>query len=422
MPRKHARHSPRHGTDKASKRPTASPSAQRRSREQPAPPTAVVMAGIPEKNLALFHRLRFSVGDPCAIIELPGKDGATESVLIVRDIEMARARQHARVDRVHCPADFAPDEGLSGDRETATAQAVAQCLRRAKVRRVIGDRSLPLIFTHEIAKVAISVAYDDELGVLVRRQKDAQEIEALRLAQRVTEDAMGMACEMVAHAAARDDGILTHGGETLSSERVRAAIDIFLLQRGYTNPGAIVAGGPVGADCHDHGHGELRTGQPVIIDIFPCSRATRYHGDCTRTVVHGAISAELRRMHAAVVNAKRAAIAAIRPGVTGDAVHQATVRAIEEHGFAVHLGQPPAGAPDSWCGLTHGTGHGIGLDVHEPPLLAPKGPALLMGDALTVEPGLYSRAIGGIRVEDMVIVTADGCVNLNALPEGLSWR
>jgi Xaa-Pro aminopeptidase len=157
----------------------------------------------------------------------------------------------------------------------------------------------------------------------------------------------------------------------------------------------------------------------VIVDIFPRNSTTRYYGDCTRTVVHGQVPEEVTRMHAAVVAAKAAAIRACRAGVTGEAVHEATCRAITEHGYS--LGLPADGAPDTYCALTHGTGHGVGLDVHEPPLLDKGGPPLVVGDAVTVEPGLYCKAIGGVRAEDLVVVTADGCENLNALPEGLVW-
>jgi len=133
-------------------------------------------------------------------------------------------------------------------------------------------------------------------------------------------------------------------------------------------------------------------------------------------VVHGAISPELARMHAAVVEAKRDAIRAVRAGVTGQAVHEATLATLARHGFAA--GQP---AEPRVAVISHGTGHGIGLEVHEPPLLATKGPELVVGDVLTVEPGLYALGIGGIRIEDMVAVTATGCENFNTLQESLVW-
>ena len=135
--------------------------------------------------------------------------------------------------------------------------------------------------------------------------------------------------------------------------------------------------------------------------------------------MHGEISDEVNKMHAAVVDAKQAGHHATRGGVTGEQVHQAVIDRIVAHGFKT--GVPGDNESDDYCAMVHGTGHGIGLDVHESPLLDFKGPELVVGDALTIEPGLYCKAIGGIRIEDMVIVTADGCENLNQLPEGLKW-
>ena len=380
-------------------------------------PTATVMAGIPATNLSLYRAIRFKVGDPAALLLLPTATGGDERLLIIRDIEMDRARRHARADSVSCPADFEPAGGLSGDRETATAQSVAECLRRRGIDRVRADRSLPLIFAHFLGAAGIAVDCDTELGVLERRAKDAQELEWLREAQRATEGAMRLACETVARASAAADGTLVHDGAPLTSESLRSIIDIHLLRQGYDNPESIVASGAQGADCHDHGHGALRTGEPVIVDIFPRNRKTLYNGDMTRTVVHGAVPPAVLAMHAAVVAAKRDAIAAVRPGATGQSVHEATLAALAARGFA--SGQPKE---HGVAVISHGTGHGIGLEVHEPPLLAMKGPPLVVGDVLTVEPGLYALGIGGVRVEDMVAVTAGGCENFNTVHEGLDWR
>ena len=387
------------------------------------PPTRVsVCAGVPAHSMALFHRIRFSVGDPAALVVVEGLHGATAPmrILILRDIEVDRATKSARADRVFSPADFTPKSGLSGDRETATAQAVAECVRRSGATGVFVDRSTPAIYWHELAAAGVTVACDTEAGVHDRRAKDAEELSALRQCQTDTEAAVRMACELVANATTTSEGVLVRDGKPLTSARLREAIDVFLLRRGYQNPDSIIAGGSQGSDCHEHGSGELRTCEPVIIDIFPRSKRTLYHGDCTRTVVHGAINPELARMHAAVVEAKAAAIAAIRPGVTGEAVHEAAARVIRAAGFG--MGIPKSDETWMQARMTHGTGHGIGLDVHEPPLLAAKGPPLVVGDVVTVEPGLYQPGLGGVRVEDMVVVTSQGCENFATLPEGMEWR
>ena len=333
---------------------------------------------------------------------------------------MDRALSAVEADRIAVPADFTPEGGLSADREIATAQSAAECLKQSGISTITAHRSLPLSFAHVLREAGIEVICDLDFGIRERRQKNESEIEKLRQSQAVTEEAIAMACQMIARADAAANGTLIVEGTPLTSERVHAAINIFLMERGFSGPQYIVSGGSQGASCHHHGDGELRTGQPVIVDIFPTSQATHYCGDCTRTVVHGEIPSEIAEMHAAVFAAKIAGCAAIRPGVTGAEVHAATTKELTDRGF--HTGFPPENASLSFCTMPHGTGHGIGLDVHEPPLLDATGIELLKGDALTVEPGLYRKDLGGVRLEDMVVVTEDGIENLNRLPESLNWK
>ncbi len=377
--------------------------------------TARVMAGNPSTNKSLYRSVRFMVHDAMIAIDLP--DGTRS--LILREIEMDRAKKNARADRVYGYSDFTPRSGLSGDRETAAAQSTTECLRRNGITDVIADRTLPLLYVDEMQAAGIHVELDPDMGVTERRVKDAEEIAYLKQAQKVTEDAMRMACETVANAEAGSDGALRIEGVLLTSELLRTMIDTFLLERNFYNPPCIVAGGSDGGDCHELGSGSLRTEEPVIIDIFPLDKQSMYNGDCTRTVVHGEIPCEIQKMHEAVVVAKEAAMLATKAGATGEVVHLETVRVITEHGYKEGL--PKETDPITFCSMPHGTGHGIGLDVHEPPLLDRNGAELLQGDVVTIEPGLYSHAIGGVRVEDMVLVTKDGCENFNTLPEGLTW-
>ena len=377
-----------------------------------------LQAGIPALNAGLYRRIRFLVGDPVALVEIPSGKGYT-STLILRDIEMQRARKSAKADMVACPKDFEPSGGLSGDRETATAQAAAESFRRANVSKVIVDRSLPMIFAEMLHRASIEVQCDIEWGVQERRQKDEQELVWIQKAQSVTEEVMELACAMIARSTADRTGQLAFEGQSLTSDVMRAKIDQWLIERGFSNPTSIVACGPIGADCHNYGAGGIYTGQPVIVDIFPRDKTTLYNGDCTRTVVHGDIPDKVAEMHRAVVLAKAAATAETRAGVTGEQVHQATIKSMEASGF--QMGLPPEGSSPDFTSMTHGTGHGLGLEVHEPPLLDRGGPALLVGDVLTIEPGLYCPAVGGVRVEDMVVVTESGCRNFNRLPEGLRW-
>ncbi|TVQ76812.1 MAG: aminopeptidase P family protein [Phycisphaeraceae bacterium] len=399
--------------------------------------SAVVLAGIPSINKAVYHRIRFAAHDPAIIIETPGTPGSSTTgtggapvrTLILRDVEVARAKAHARADRVFCYEDFTPPPGilsasggLSGDREIRAAQSAAECLRRMDIRTITVDRSFPFLFAEMIRSANIEVVLDPELGVRERRSKDAQEVEAMQRAQSVTERAIEMALCLIARAQTRSDGVLIDPDDSsrpLTSEAVKRRIDVFLMEHGLSSDGHIVAAGAAGGDCHNPGAGPIRTGEPVIVDVFPRDNATGYHGDCTRMVVHGDIPDGIRKMHSAVVEAKRAAIAATRAGVTGEDVHRAAIEVIRKHGYA--LGFPPEDAPAGFCSMPHGTGHGLGLDLKEPPLLDMKGPELVAGDAVTIEPGLYMPGVGGMRLEDLVIVTEDGCENLNRLGEGLEW-
>lgn len=374
---------------------------------------AKLLAGIPAENSALFHRVRFNVGDPAAWIDFEGR-----TLFIVRDIEVDRARAAVKADQVAPPADFTPTSGLSGDRATATAQAVAECLRREKVSTVTTDRTLPFIYAWHIQQAGITLQYCPDMGVIERRVKDEQEIAWMQTAQNVTEDAILMACQTIAKAKADRDGVLHLEGAPLTSERLRQTISVYLLQRGYSNHhDSIVASLPHSADCHDRGAGPLKTGLPVIVDIFPQSLETRYWGDCTRTVVHGEPSDEVVRMHTAVVAAKAAACAALVPGATADSVHEATKSTLAAHGYSFARGQISDKAV-----MPHGTGHGVGLEVHEPILLDDNGGTLMAGEVLTVEPGLYGRTAGGVRVEDMLVVQNGAPKNLNRLSEGLKWH
>ncbi len=380
---------------------------------------ATIRAGVPTHSKAIYHRIRFTCHDPVVFIEL-FEGEKSRSIVIVRDVELNRAKQLIKADKHYIPRDFTPGDGLSGDREIATAQAAAECLRRHGVHHVKGDRSLPFLYVSIAREAGIEIELDPDLGVKNRRQKDEQEVEFLRQAQRDTEKAIQMTCEMIARATARADGVLFHDGQPLDSESVRRIVDQYLMQLGYVNDISIIACGPVGADCHNPGTGFIRTGEPVLVDIFPMNKTTMYYGDCTRTVVHGEIPDIVSRMHKMVFEAKQAAATATRAGVTGESVHQATVAVLKKYG--VHIGFAPKDAADDLIFIPHGTGHGIGLDLKEPPLLDFKGVQLVAGDCVTIEPAVYANGVGGVRLEDMYIVRENHAENLDELFQGLTWK
>ncbi|TWT83740.1 Xaa-Pro dipeptidase [Planctomycetes bacterium CA13] len=373
---------------------------------------ARILAGFAEKNASLYRRVQVPLGDPAAWIELPD-----HTIAVVRDLEMDRVRQRSHADHVTCPGEHETPLGLSPDRETATAQATVQILRSKKIERVVADRTLPYIFAWHLQQAEIEVLYDEDFGVLDRRSKSDQEIEALAVAQAKTEEVMELMLRRIANATVDTEGRLVVDGEMLTSEILRSLAAMEFLRRGCSmTHGAIIATLPQVADCHHEGSGPLFTGHPVIVDLFPRDESSRYHGDCTRTVVHGEPSDTVKAMHAAVVEAKQAAEEKLVEGNFGSEVHVASENVLKRHGYPLSRG-----SLTDKPSIQHGTGHGIGLDVHEPILLDFGGSEMLEGEVFTIEPGLYGREVGGVRIEDMLVVTEGEPRNLNELPFGLNW-
>ncbi|MFB6082990.1 MAG: M24 family metallopeptidase [Halorientalis sp.] len=247
----------------------------------------------------------------------------------------------------------------------------------------------------------------------IRATKTDAEIDHVRAAQKANEAAMRAAEELLA-AATVEDGRLHHEGEPLTSERVKEEIEVTLLREGCALDETIVACGADAADPHDRGSGPLAADEPVIVDIFPRDKTSSYHADMTRTFVVGDPGDEIRAWYDLTAEAKRAALSAIEPGATGADVHDAVCDVYED------AGEPTLRSDETTeTGFIHNTGHGVGLDVHEQPLVGPGGDELEPGHVVTVEPGLYDPEVGGVRIEDIVVVTEDGYENLTDYPERL---
>jgi len=211
------------------------------------------------------------------------------------------------------------------------------------------------------------------------------------------------------------EDVLFHEGGPLTAGRVLTMIEIFLLENGFESADTIFAPGRGGADPHWRGEGPLRMGVPIVMDIFPRSRRSRYHSDMSRTFVVGRASRSVKEMHAAVIEAQDAALQRLVPGVILSEVHQAVCDLFRKRGYpVVGDGSQPK------RGFLHGTGHGVGLQVHEAPTVSVSSDIFMPGDVVTVEPGLYDRRVGGVRIEDIVACMPDGSVrNLTNFPRDL---
>jgi len=239
-----------------------------------------------------------------------------------------------------------------------------------------------------------------------RRTKGVREIAAIKRAGLVAKKALRHAIDIIRRAEIDWNDTLMIDGKPLTSERVRGEIERVFLAHGCEG-GMIVSCGEHSAIPHHHGSGPLLAGVPIIIDLFPRDRDTGYHFDVTRTVVKGTPRGDAVKLIGAVKRAHAEALAVVAPGKAAG-VHRAAAEVFERLGYRTTDDE----------GFIHSIGHGVGLDVHEAPRVSEKSAdALKPGDVIAVEPGLYYKDIGGARIEDTVLVTKDGCVNLTNLPK-----
>jgi Xaa-Pro aminopeptidase len=332
--------------------------------------------------------------------------------LLVSGLEYGRASEEARADRVVRYADYDRKALVEeyGER-TGTAKTVAAFLDDVGVDSLLVPERFPLGVADSLRseEFDIEVDSDDVVGT-IRAVKTDEEVEYIRDAQAANETAM-RAAEDLLRAATVEDGQLVHDGEVLTSERVRQEIEITLLRNGCALDETIVACGADAADPHERGSGPLRADETIIIDIFPQDTETKYHGDMTRTFLKGTPTEEVQRRFDLTHEAMHAALDAVEAGVTGADVHGAVCDVYEDAGYATFRTDP-----QTEVGFIHSTGHGLGLDVHEAPSVSPRGDELKPGHVITIEPGLYDPEVGGVRIEDTVVVTEDGYRNLTDYP------
>jgi Xaa-Pro aminopeptidase len=207
-------------------------------------------------------------------------------------------------------------------------------------------------------------------------------------------------------------------GEQLTVERVKADMNLVFAQHDTTADEYIVAPGPQGAVGHDMGSGPIRPGTPLVVDIFPRDNTSAVYTDMTRTFVVGDVPDDVREWHRLVKEALDAATAEIRAGVEARGVFDLTCEIFEAAGEPTQRTKQPGESLAD--GFFHGLGHGVGLEVHEAPGLGRLADKTLgAGDVVTIEPGLYRSGYGGVRLEDIVLVTENGAEVITDYPYDL---
>jgi Xaa-Pro aminopeptidase len=353
------------------------------------------------KSAEMRHEVPIPVPDAFLYAERDGR-----RYVLVHALEATRIREADGDIELLTPDELGYDE-LLADGVSVDDAHLETCVRACEKLGISGA-AVPPTFPLELADLlrtnGVELYADRELFMLRRRRKTATEIAGLRRAQRACESALDRAREMLRAAETRDTLVLD--GEPLTCERIKAEMERIFTERAVVADEFIVAHGAQTAVGHEMGHGAILPGEPVVFDLFPRDRATGVYTDMTRTYVVGEPPAELVEWHRLVKEALDRVVAAVKPGANGRDLMKIAADLFEEHGHPTQFTKTPGEILDS--GFFHSLGHGVGLEVHERPWLSRVGDDLVAGDVVALEPGLYRPGFGGVRLEDIAIVTDEG--------------
>jgi len=366
-----------------------------------------------EVDADILYGSGFFAYDPFVYIEHRGR-----SVLVVADFECDRARAESKADSVWPAGVLAAGDARrrrTRNPDLTPAGLCAAALYKLKIRRVSVPEQFPLGIAQKLERAGFTLRVLKQPAYPRRLIKTEAEIRAVVEVQRQVERAM-QAAEAMLRRSRAVRGRLVLAGKTVTAGDLRRVINLTLMERGIVAAQTVVAPGDQAVDPHNLGSGPIRPGQPVVIDIFPRSSGSHYFADMTRTIVKGRPSAELARQYQAVLQAQKLGLSMIKPGVAVRTVHRAIMD------FFVRLGYATGEIDGRFQGFTHSTGHGVGLEIHEPPKVGLVSPSVRFrkGMLVTVEPGLYYLGTGGVRIEDLVLVTDRGIRNLTRYPKRLT--
>ncbi|HEX5132641.1 MAG TPA: Xaa-Pro peptidase family protein [Candidatus Krumholzibacteria bacterium] len=361
-----------------------------------------------ESDADVLYATGFFCPDPFVFI----RTAAGRRIMVMSDLEIGRARKQSNAHRVLPLSRFAARAMERTGRAPGVSEIIAEVLRELRIRSITvsGTAAAGLVEGLRRHKVRVSVARESLFPE--RMLKQPAEVNAIRKAMRDTEAGLQAGVDLLRAARIRN-GWVMHDGRKLTAEELRKVINGEVFARGCIPSHTIVAAGVRGCDPHDVGGGPIRAGQPIIIDIFPRSEKSGYFADITRTFVKGSASEMVSDIYQTVLAAQRMALRMIRHDVHSRDIHGAILDLFEARGF------PTGEAKGRMQGFFHGTGHGLGLEIHEPPRIALNDTVLKAGMVVTVEPGLYYHPIGGVRIEDTVLVTRTGIRNLTRFPKYL---
>jgi len=373
----------------------------------------VLIYGDSIRSPELRHEVPVPIPDEFLYVE---KDGRRTAIL--HSLEIPRVRQDAPELEIIALEQLGADELLAQGRpwwEVELEFALRAC-RELGISRASVPPTFPVAHADHLRANGIEVVVDRDLFDNRRRAKNATELRGIRNAQRACEAALDVSRDLLRRATPNGAG-LEVDGQPLTSELLKRRIEDVFAEHEVEGSDMIVAHGAQTAVGHDSGSGQIAPNEPIVFDLFPRDKATGCHSDMTRTYVVGEPSDEVKEWYGLVKEALDTSTASVKPGVNGREIFEQVCNFFHEAGYKTQLHKEPGEVLED--GFFHGLGHGVGLQVHELPNMGRTGQDLVPGDVVTIEPGLYRSGYGGLRLEDIVVVTEDGCEVITDYPYDL---
>jgi len=361
-----------------------------------------------EGDANMLYATGFFVPDPFIFFKHRGRKYA-----VMSDLEIDRAKRQADVDTVLSLSSYQAMLRKAGTQAPATADVLEAILRERAIRRVAVPANFPTLLADELRRRKFTLAVKRDPFFPEREKNRADEVRNISDSLRVAELGLEAGIAALKRAKIGRGRYLYRNGSRLTSERLKTIVNTTIMAQGWVPSHTIISSGDQCCDPHHEGSGPIKAHTSIIFDIFPRSQKTGYFGDLSRTVVRGRASARLKEAYVTVQAGQEVGYKMIRDGADARAIHQKILALFEERGF------PTGKIGGRMQGFFHGTGHGLGLDIHEPPRIAATDATLRTGHVVTVEPGLYYLGMGGVRLEDVVLVTKNGNRNLTRAPQFL---
>ena len=375
--------------------------------------TDVLIIGDSMRSAELRHEVPLAIPDPLLYAEVGGR-----RLVAVSSFEQGRIDALGTDLEVH-PLEEFDYESLLREGLRSHELWPALWLRAARqfgVTSAVVPITFPAGHADHLRANGIELTVDQPHFDERRRVKNATELEGIRRACRAAEAGLAAGLDLL-RSADHSDGTLVVDGRPLTCERLKQAVERAFGEHGAAAEEFIVSHGTQTAVGHDMGSGPIAADDIVLFDLFPRDRETGCFADFTRTFTLGPAPDEIREYHALSRQALELAVAEIRPGAEGKEIHAAVCEFFHEHGHKTQLHKEEDEVLRD--GFYHATGHGVGLEVHEEPGLGRLGGELVAGDVVAVEPGLYRHGYGGVRLEDLILVTDDGAEVLTDFPYDL---